>query len=585
MAERAEELRIQVKDFGVIPGTEVDCGPGLRKALEAAKEAGRAATLVFDEGVYRIGAEIRAGVWGPRAALYLEDASDIRIQGGSNTRLVIIDPEAAGLVLNNCRNVVVADIEIDYAPLPFAQGSIVSIDLDRQFFCLKLDEGRQYLDFNHSAFANAQSVLGFTVRDEPSLKEANVPVYGPIVIGARPAEEISPGIWRLEVNPELSWGTSRNKYTGYSDALRRAKLVPGDRYIHWARAYTAAVTILASSEVECLRVRVRASPGITFFPHVSSRVTLDGCEVAPPAGSSRLISTNADGIHARGMRGPLIVRNCRFEALGDDAINIHASPLRPLESVAPGVVTFRPHTFSVRPGDFLEQYFPDTAKTTGPFLVASVSRPEGSRGPWQVEFAREAAPDLTPEALRGTVFYNLSEAGAGFEIRGNYFGPHRGRGVLLSARDGIIEGNTFRNREVGSGWGIVLHHETSIWAEGPVARDISIARNLFFGPGGKEAAIKVYRVKLPEGKRPEEPVHTGLRIEGNTFRNLNGPAALVYDIPGVVLRENTVERDDAFGKAGALPSAFTLHSCPGAEFARNTCSDPVFEKPIIADER
>lgn len=586
-----KSVTFEVNDYGAVPDEDIDSGPGIRLAFDAAQKSNQSATVVFSAGVYRLGAEDRPGVWGTRTALYLENAKNIKLKGEPSTRLVITDPEAAALVINKCENIQVSDMAIDYDPLPFAQGTIVSVDVEGQSFLVRLDGGHEFIDFNNPAFVHAKSVRGFTVRTD----EHGESIYGPIVIGARPAEEVSAGVWRLDVNPDLRWGKEQNKYTGYADALSRAKLVPGDRYIHWARAYTAAVSMISSEGVLCRNVEIGASPGLAFFPHLSGAITLDGCKVAIPTGSTRLISTNADGVHARGMRGPLVVKNCSFSALGDDAMNIHSSAIRPSAIVGPREVVFQNHTFTIRAGDALEQYMPDTGSAQGPFEVEAVSRVANDRNDWRVVFGSDSVPQMTTEedrqALMGTIFYNLSEAGSGFEIRDNYFGPHRGRGILLSAIHGVIEGNTFKNREVGSGWAIVMHHETSIWAEGPVARDIVIRNNCFIGPGGHEPAIEVYRIPLPGIRQPLMPSCESLLIEGNEFQDIDGPAAVLYDVANLTLKKNAVVQSGATAptaiEGGAsstrFPAAFVLHSCPDADVGQNTNSDPRFNTSVKED--
>ncbi|PAW76602.1 MAG: hypothetical protein B9S32_14585 [Verrucomicrobia bacterium Tous-C9LFEB] len=565
---------VHVGDFGAKPGTMDDSGPAIRQSFEAAIKMGPGTEIRFAEGTYRLGGVSRSGHWGPRVALYIEGAAKLTIKGTPHTRLVITDPETAALVLHRCEDVSVSDLQIDYDPVPYAQGTIAAVDLDNQTFDLRLEEGGQFLDFNNPAYQRAKSVMGYTVRQNGSESA----IYGPIVIGAEPVNEVTPKVWRLRINPKLPFGTF-NKYAGYPEALRRSKLAVGDRYIHWARAYIAAVSLVESNQITCRNLKVYASPGLAFFPYLSSNVKLDHCAVEILPKSSRLISTNADGVHARGMRGPLTVQNCRFEGMGDDAINIHSSAIRPLKRISSRELLCDAHTFTIRGGDMLE-YLDVDGKSGQSYEVQEAKiTSEG----WQVTFVEELPATLNVSEKR-ILFYNLSEAGKGFLFQNNYFGPHRGRGILVSATDGEIRDNTFSNREVGSGWAIVLHHEASIWAEGPIARRIRIEENRFEGLGGNEPAIKIYPMGSKRSGDDTSVWYADIVIQNNRFEKLTGPAAVINQVQNLSLIGNRVVRTGAVAvPTPPFSAAFQIKNCPGATVEGNQLEDAGFSALFTND--
>lgn len=78
------------------------------------------------------------------------------------------------------------------------------------------------------------------------------------------------------------------------------------------------------SGMELNDITVESSPGVTcgIYPR-SENFTFRRFQIRLPYGSKRIYASNADGIHVTGLAGKLVIEDCLFEHLGDDAINIH----------------------------------------------------------------------------------------------------------------------------------------------------------------------------------------------------------------------------------------------------------------------
>jgi len=510
-----------VRDFGAIPDDDTPDGDAIRKCIQAAVASGRQAKVLFEAGNYRIDPAPGATAMGELVSLPINGVSNLTLSGvREGTTLTFTNPSASGIVLDGCQAVCLRNVRIDYNPLPYASGTIRAVNLAENTFDLELDADST--DFSNPLFAKAKALWGMVVRPDPRQGTTR---YGPVAVGSKTFTPVSGRVWRLT---ESSLGGA-----GSPHALASSGMKPGERYVHMARTYGCAVGVQSSEDVRLEGVTILSSPGLSFFPYLSRDVSLVDCHVSP--GPNRLISTNADGIHARGLRGNLLIERCSFEGMGDDAINIHSNAIlvhsvpSSLEIIAP------PHTWSVRPGDELVAYDGLSLSEKGRTTVESLRQTAGGtliRFAKPIEGLRAGRDYATADRL-----YNLSEAGGPFLIRDCRFLAHRGRDVLVSGIGGRIENNRFENNE---GWGVDLSFGDSIWAEGPPAQDLQITGNEFLGRGGTQPCIVARSAAPKESQSSGRRFFKELTIRDNKFLNLHASAIRLYGVDGALIANNTI---------------------------------------------
>jgi len=228
--------------------------------------------------------------------------------------------------------------------------------------------------------------------------------------------------------------------------------------------------------------------------------------------------------------------------MADDAINVHSNAIVVKEVRSPTEIIAPQHTWSARPGDQLVAYDVMTMTEKGRTTVSSAEQSGGQA------LIRFTSPLEGLRAGKGYEdadrLYNLSEAGGPFIIRKCRFLSHRGRSILVSAINGIIEDNVFENSE---GWGVVLSFGDARWAEGPPAQGLRIVGNAFLGKGGRSAAIIANRSRTAED--PSSRCFSNLLIENNRFMDLSAPAMRLIGVHDVVIRNNTITaRNSAHGE-------------------------------------
>ena len=533
-----ERLILHVSDFGATPASE-NVYDDLKSVIAAAKNAGEPVEIRFEkDAVYRISPTVNPGMG--IFALQISDAHHLVINGQGST-LLITHPEVGGINTDNSSDIVIRDLTIDYDPLPYAQGTISQVNLSENWFELRVDSG--FMEPDQPCFDLAMSKWGLTIREE----EDGGRRYGPIAVFSSEWEKTGDKLWRFHVEAD-----------GNYNPLTSAGLKTGETYIHMARNYSMAVAARNCDQLLWENITVHASPGLAFYPHITSHHTIRNCHVKVKEG--RVFSTNADGIHMRGSRGNVLIDSCSFQGMADDGINVHSSAMSITAQPAPNQVRVKKHTYSVQPGDSLLLIYSERAEA-GP--VVKVTHVLEETWYWVLTLDRELPSLSSGEGFTTSDnLYNLSEAANPFVIRNCHFGDYRGRGILVSARGGLIENNDFELRE---GWSVIFNYESTRWAEGPIAQDITVRNNDFNAKGGLAPAI--LSVLYGRDGSTDSPVISPVRsfrnlvIEENRFSEYGKPVIELSNAQEVQIRNNRIHCSDTVERQRDSYASVMLKNC------------------------
>jgi hypothetical protein len=517
-----------VRDYGAIPDERTDSGPAIRAAIQAAIEGAAGsdtgAEVRLEAGTYRIAPER------PRAEslpIVSPSPPGFAVRGtGPDTLLVFTDPGSAGLSVRNSRNVDLRDFSIDYDPLPFTQGTIRAVNREAGHFDLEIEAGYPALDGDQFVQALDPHGRWGIIMDRAKRRiKAGTPDH----FMTPRWEKIDDGHWRF--------------FTA-SEHFRRqlTHMHPGDAYAHLGRSHASAIFAQWTDGFRIENITVHAAPSTAVgLVGNSGDVVVRGLEVRFAPGSTRLLTTNADGVHCQQNRTGPIIENCYFEGMADDAINIYAPP-----SIVHEVRSPREWLVSaggrIRPGDQLQILDPRTGKVRGVARAVSV-RPDGRHALLEVDTPVDGIIGGS-DHRSGDTLYNLDACGAGFQIRGNHFYGHRRYGCLLRAGNGIVEDNVF---EETMGAGVVLTNEPD-WPEGPAPWNIVIRGNRFIRGGASAgygerphgAALSIRGSRLGHATAEGESIH-GITVENNTFIDRPGAAIYIGGATDVTLRGNRIE--------------------------------------------
>ena len=372
------------------------------------------------------------------------------------------------LIVTNCSGLAVRGLEIDYDPLPWTQGRVLSVDENALTAEIELAEGypdndilpfkNQYFDCRTRELLDVTSASGFEMIGSKRIrahwnKGARLPPLDALVV----SNVAHPVMATFLKGPD-----------DYS------------RQLH-------AVVQVDSRMTRFEDITVWASPWFSFFERDCDGTTYDHCRVDRRSeeedpvrrGMPRLRASNSDAFHCtRAARGPKL-RKCIARYMEDDGFNVHGLYHLVVSSQGKELRILDQGGMNLCPGDAVE-LLDDQGKLLPDARVVSVC-PDNPDVVTSDELRRLKMRDLRPyfrehwrpRAYRvtldraeplafGSVIVSLAYAGGGFEVTDCTIGHTRARGVLARARDGLI----VRNEITDTGRPAILLSSQPWWLEG-----------------------------------------------------------------------------------------------------------------------
>ncbi|HCD34719.1 MAG TPA: hypothetical protein DER01_20085 [Phycisphaerales bacterium] len=553
-----------VQDYGAIGDGVTDDSSAIAKAIEAAKaQPDSEHVVLLPTGTYRLATTHSAtfnrvmvdenGV--PKdltqtGHLLVASAQNLTIRGESGTKLIMTDVYTTGVLVVDSTNVTLEQVSIDFDPLPFTQGLVESVDLENKLVTVQIQQG--YADLSREDF-------------HKQLQARRMMIFDPVT---RQLDHEVVAKYRLDNLTPLGDRRWQMKVTSNPiDDLKAGHHL----FAIIARRARGAVMFKNSTACTALNVTVHSAPSCGFILRDSNAIKILHCTIATPAGSDRLMSTNADGVHCKYNKVGPEIAYCRFTGMDDDSVNIGGSFARVLDQK--DSTTLVVHVQIFEPGDRLVLVNGDTGEYMQQVTVKSsyisafneqtnavtlkLNEPVGKLKT-QLEIGppfKAIAPIRLPveERIVPTLVLNLDRCGKNAYVHHNVFENHRVRGVLMRAPDARIEHNTFRNL---NGPAIFAGHEFG-FLEGPAVLNLTIANNLF----ENIRLSNIFICNTAMDRTPSKGMaNRNVVIRDNVFMNygakagpglgINGVAIDVSNTKGVSITGNrfgkpTSERDPA----------------------------------------
>jgi hypothetical protein len=546
-----------VSDFGAVGDGRADDGPAIRRAIAGAVASEKPVEIRFEARVYRIGP--REDRW---CSFDIRDAREITLDGRGAT--LLLHPHNRGFLVYRSDRITLRNFTIDYDPLPYTQGDVVSLGPANAAFTVRIHESYPVPDgieegLRHGAFIEAGShrytghwlYLG-SVRCVS--KEQRL-----CVVTARQGHEGR--VREAEVGQRFVFGIP-----SMTKEQRDGRFVRGEEP-HNEGVYLSnpagTIQIRRSRDCRVESMHHYMSAGMTYRLTGTENVRLRGVRIIRKPGTDRLAASLSDGMHCKNNTVGPFIEDCSFEALLDDSINLSTMSDDIMERLSP--TTFLT-TYSdiawydtpIEPGDTVLVFDPVKAvvlgesKVTGVEFVANRQRrvtlerpPDGIADAKTA--GREKASRLFIKKLRGA------------EVRDCTFRSQM-KTAMVFRTPGICAGNRVEDCFFG-----VHSHNSPRFGEGPIPYDLSIRGNSFERVG--IAAIAALRL----GQTRLDPHGGPVRIEGNTFLQASGTAIRVSNLRDVRIERNVIRMDPA---TPAHHAAIRLRSCGDVTIAGCRITDP-----------
>jgi hypothetical protein len=263
-------------------------------------------------------------------------------------------------------------------------------------------------------------------------------------------------------------------------------------------------------------------------------------------GSGRMVTTTADATHFCNVRGQVIIRNCTFENMLDDATNIHGTYVRVnkvLDDYRVAVETYHPHQNDYifgEVGDSVRIVENSSLKPTAEGLVLK-----------NVERINEKVSILTfNKSVKGQVdlYYGIENTSwyPTAIIENNIVRNNRARGFLLSVPRKVIVRNNYISSQMA---GIYVSGDLALWNESGPTDSLIIENNTFencaYG-GNKVHAIVTIEPDYVDKNNFSGTYSKNIFIRNNTIKTFDAPILLATSVDGIVFEGNKIEQTNAY---------------------------------------
>lgn len=465
------------------------------------------------------------------------------------------------LSVENCRNVTIQGLTIDYDPLPFTQGRIVALAPDKSWLEFEIIEGYpENLEMRIEIFDQHTEQLKVETRYD----------WGPF-------QALGNHRYRVARGTKHRFDPTKDLEEIGDILVTNSSTAPGGSAAH-------AILTSHSKDVVLEDIRLYASNCFSYLEHDCDGTTYRRCSIdrrplaedLQPRGLRRLRSSNADAFHSKhALRGPQII-GCTAKYQGDDCVNIcgeyymimasHQATIR--------ILTRRPSNIAV--GDTVElvSYTGERIKDAKVLAIAADGNvtaeeqafllaqrmnqgtKDGLAKPntegWRLTLDRPV------ELPRGSVVCSTRRTGNGFLVKDCDFGYNRSRGILIKASNGQVVGN----RLTGCWMSSVLVAPEWWWLESGSSCDLVIADNQITDCKG--IAIDVI-ARGGNGAVAPSGAHRNITIRNNAILNSPLPNIHVTSTENLSIQNNRfTPLDSTFSRfrwGDKPPAAIVLESC------------------------
>ncbi len=485
-----------------------------------------------------------------RTAFPIIDFDGLEIEGNGSE--FIFHGKMIPFIIEDSKNLTIKNLSINWE-VPFClEGDVVANNPSERTFDVKVktpykvSDNHLYLSLEREdspyerkygfAFAkgeNYDQTVGLNIIWNP---ETMAPLYDHEKYSGFdfyqfPAKELEPGIVRLttrypEVPPVGSVFCSIGEYL-YNRT-------------------SPAFRLFKSQNLVFNNVNVHHAGAMGLIAERCENITLDGFNVVLKEGEGRMVTTTADATHFCNCKGEVIIRNCTFENMLDDATNIHGTYVRVnkiLDDFRVAVETYHPHQNDYlfgEVGDSVQIIHKDKlTPTTEPLVLTKVER------------INEKISILTfNESVKDKVelYYgveNISWYPTAL-LENNIIRNNRARSFLISVPRKVIVRNNYFSSQMAS---LLITGDLGLWNESGPCDSLIIENNTFqdcvYGGNGAQSVIQIG----PEYDSPDfiqEKYSSNIIIRNNVINTFDASILKAVSVDGLIFEGNQITQTQTY---------------------------------------
>lgn len=535
----AQRDTIRVADYGVRPGTYVNCTPALQRAIDACREH-PGAVLLFEPGRYDVWPEgaVRKEIYISNTSSESECPDKTKIIGlhfngidglelAGNGATLMMHGKITSIAVDSCRNMLLRDFTLDFERPGGSELTYVDVEPGKVTVQAGRDTRYDIVDCRLNLIgegwrSNRVHCIKFTPADGHMRYSSD---WG--TLAASPV--VDKGCGLLEFSTPADFKPEPGATLTLRDIIRDQ----------------VGMLLIGSEGVELRDINVRYMHGLGIVSQYSRDITMRRVNCRPSEESGRILASSADFMHFSGCSGHVEVDGCNYSGAHDDAINVHGTNLRAVERLSERslLLRFMHHQtygfMAYHPGDTVAFVNPHTMLRTDTAIVASVTMADPRN--LAVVFDRNIPDGIE---LGATCVENLTCTPT-LHVSGCTFTRQSTRGILATTpRRVVIENNTFTGLGMAA---ILIEGDAEGWFESGPVTDVTIRDNRFIDCGysgstsGATIAINPSNTVVDSN----QPVHRNIRITGNLFKTGGRPVLFAKSTADILFMGNTVAENPA----------------------------------------
>jgi uncharacterized protein (TIGR03437 family) len=464
--------------------------------------------------------------------------------------LLFRSSNVAAIQCTNCNGVTMQNFTLDYQQLPFTQITVASVNPTAQSFTFNTIDGYQApADFNANRASDGSDAIWMWIFRN------GVPIQQVGRIGAK--RPVSGNAIQLsDVNDP------------WARAAQLSSIQPGDTVVFTDRSGPPALNVVGGQNITVRNASLYSGGQIGLYFGRTNGATADHVQVIPKPGTTRLISTNADGIHTSFALGPNVFTNNIVRRTCDDALAISASWLASVKTVSgTNVSVGRNFGSPFPPGATVAFINPDTDAIVGSATIVSESpsydQQKLTDGETVTLTLDKAVAGLA--ANFGMTDTDPAKTGGGSVIAFNTVQEGVfARAIWLSGVRNISVHDNYSQRTSSNG--IFIQQLSGTDTDAGPSSDISIRNNLVdealnyanVSHGVTFAAASIYVVSQNSGNaQVTTSPHTNITVSGNRITNSARSAIRLENVNTGAINNNVIQ---GFGLAPAV-NVFSAPTC------------------------
>ena len=496
-------------------------------------------TITIPPGIYRITPQ-------NQQHLYLKDLSDISIIA-DDVEMICTETTRA-ITFENCKNISLKGMTIDYDPLCFTQGVITKLAPDKSYIEFKLDDN--YPD-------NLVERIEIFDAHTHNLKRETY-------YGWTPFEKIGDRTYRVSKGKNYKYNPNIDKEEIGDILVTNNDYTPNGNMPH--AIYSDECTNLCLEDIT-----LYSGNCFGFFETNGTKNNYIRCKIdrRPPETDlykrpQRIRSNDADAFHSKfAYVGPQLTE-CFARYQGDDGINICGKYYMTAGGKNKTIRVIVPHSFDLEVGNELEIMTIDGNRlpnvkivkiedggTISPKEIDGIKRLNQNEGNKKnLTQPNNKIINLTVDKdvnfPLGSIIGDRNRVGSGFSVKNCYFGYNRSRGILIKASDGEVSGNTLECNNMHA----VLITPEAWWLESGCSDNVVVKDNTIIGNGHPEA-ICVTGFGFT-GNTPPAGLHKNITIENNNISDCYIPCIYVGSTLGGTIKNNQITNPKKTGEKSSL---------------------------------